>query len=337
VIRAAHHPVHGDGRTFSVARRLWAVTIGHLPEYFNLRRYGTAGKMAMHRSKTGSRQMLQTMPTNKSLGRSKIANDQGCYSRNSSLADPETRWAEVGFKLWSSLSILMGCKSSDQHRAGARPDRARTQHLVLGFSLAKISVIWRDLQFEMRLLANTGLWAKLFLEGRHPKAPHGNVPLKVSVSEILGVRGLDRKYLGGWAIARDAEGKHSSHIPSRGNEAYSLYGHGHLDDPGSGSGTTYIASDMTIVKKKIINPLVQSVAVSSALGVGRKSETPTEMIRKHAAQTCRSSFYPNWVFQNKGQKVVVGAADRQNWKIFSRDIIPGLGQGSACTLTQQKH
>ncbi|KAJ7906927.1 hypothetical protein B0H13DRAFT_1880150 [Mycena leptocephala] len=67
--------------------------------------------MAMHRSKTGSRQMLQTMATNKSLGRSKIANDQGCYSRNSSLADSETRWAEVVFKLWSSLSILMGCKT----------------------------------------------------------------------------------------------------------------------------------------------------------------------------------------------------------------------------------
>ncbi|KAJ7878039.1 hypothetical protein B0H13DRAFT_1892913 [Mycena leptocephala] len=33
-----------------------------------------------------------------------------------------------------------------------------------------------------------GLWAKLFLEERHPKAPHGNLPLKFSVKEILGVR-----------------------------------------------------------------------------------------------------------------------------------------------------
>jgi hypothetical protein len=57
------------------------------------------------------------------------------------------------------------------------------------FSLAKnISVTWRDLHFEIRLLADTGLWAKLFLEERHPKAPHGNLPLKFSVKEILGVR-----------------------------------------------------------------------------------------------------------------------------------------------------
>ncbi|KAJ7870259.1 hypothetical protein B0H13DRAFT_1896258 [Mycena leptocephala] len=112
VIRAAHHPVHGDGHTFSVARRLRAVAIGHLLEYFNLRRYRMAGKMAMHHSKTGLRQILQTMPTNKSVGRSKIANYQGCSSRNSSLADSETHWAEAGFKLWSSLSILMGCKAT---------------------------------------------------------------------------------------------------------------------------------------------------------------------------------------------------------------------------------
>jgi hypothetical protein len=64
----------------------------------------------------------------------------------------------------------------------------------------------------MRLLVHTGLGERLFLEGSHPKGPHGNLPLKVSVNEILGVLGLDRKYLGGWATARDTEGKHSSHI-----------------------------------------------------------------------------------------------------------------------------
>jgi hypothetical protein len=35
---------------------------------------------------------------------------------------------------------------------------------------------------------------------------------QVQRQQILGVLGLDRKYLGGWATARDAEGKHSSHI-----------------------------------------------------------------------------------------------------------------------------
>ncbi|KAJ7855348.1 hypothetical protein B0H13DRAFT_1903176 [Mycena leptocephala] len=63
---------------------------------------------------------------------------------------------------------------------------ASNEIATVDFSLVNnISVIWGDLHSEMRLLVDEGLGEKPFVEGRHPKGPHDNLPLKVSVSRFL--------------------------------------------------------------------------------------------------------------------------------------------------------
>jgi hypothetical protein len=73
----------------------------------------------------------------------------------------------------------------------------------------------RDLEepiFRDAIASRHWTGGRTFIGGEPPKGTACNLPLKVSVNEILGVLGLDRKYLGGWATARDTAGKHSSHI-----------------------------------------------------------------------------------------------------------------------------
>jgi hypothetical protein len=50
-----------------------------------------------------------------------------------------------------------------------------------------LTIIWDDLRTEMKTLVDVGMMAKLLLAEKYPKTSYGNLSLKTSVEEVLGI------------------------------------------------------------------------------------------------------------------------------------------------------